>query len=697
MTIQAITHIATSTGYSLVPLISADGRFLLTNAYNASFFIDPSFEKKSGLVLIDLQTGQAHFAAPSRPGVDPAANETPLVIGADGSTMLFSSFVTDYVKLPASWYEAIYMSKTDGSGVSTVAPFADGTLQFDVGAPALSEDGNHVAFEGMQYDHGGNALVHGMFEVDLRSGAVTKIAVAPASEYGGADPLATNTGISADGRYVIYGSQNTRGGGPGSKLYSDGFVYDAITGTTKPVDTSTDGTFMDAVSGGFALSGNGRYVVFTSLYANLTSAEGTIIPGSQIYVKDLQTGALVTASADSTGHSRPGSMSAQGISDDGRYVVFQSSDTYGFNELQPGPLDGLLKQHVFVKDMVTGAVALVNSTPETIGLDAHGAHISANGKFIVFQGVQMVSEPTLHPDFQTYVVPLPTFSPVTVNDILVGTAGADTLAGALGDDDYFVNDTRDIVVEYANQGHDTIHSTVNYTLPANVEVLKLEGSLAINGTGNELDNQLTGNAAANVLNGGAGDDVIEGGGGDDTINGGAGHDTARFSGKLADYQIIGGPVATVVGDGAAASLTSIETLLFSDATVTFDTGGVEAQAYRLYQAAFDRKPDLAGLGFWISQMEHGAGLASVAAQFVQSDEFKKMFGTAPSNASFVDLLYQHVLHRAADAAGAEYWIGLLDQHTLAQADVLAAFSESPENQAALIGVMNNGIAYQPYH
>ena len=62
-------------------------------------------------------------------------------------------------------------------------------------------------------------------------------------------------------------------------------------------------------------------------------------------------------------------------------------------------------------------------------------------------------------------------------------------------------------------------------LGANVENLKLTGTAALNGTGNDLNNTLTGNGAANTLNGGAGNDNINGGVGADTLIGGLGNDT----------------------------------------------------------------------------------------------------------------------------------------------------------------------------
>jgi Ca2+-binding RTX toxin-like protein len=110
------------------------------------------------------------------------------------------------------------------------------------------------------------------------------------------------------------------------------------------------------------------------------------------------------------------------------------------------------------------------------------------------------------------------------NDTLNGGAGTDTLIGGLGDDIYIVDSTTDTITENANEGTDTIQSSVTLTLATNVENLTLTGTAVINGTGNELNNVITGNSANNTLNGGAGNDTLDGGAGTDTLIGGTGDD-----------------------------------------------------------------------------------------------------------------------------------------------------------------------------
>lgn len=110
------------------------------------------------------------------------------------------------------------------------------------------------------------------------------------------------------------------------------------------------------------------------------------------------------------------------------------------------------------------------------------------------------------------------------NDTLNGGTGNDTMYGGKGNDIFVVDSTSDIVNENANEGIDTVQSSITYTLGNNVENLTLTGTTAINGTGNALNNTLLGNSAINTLTGGAGDDYFDGGAGNDKLLGGLGND-----------------------------------------------------------------------------------------------------------------------------------------------------------------------------
>jgi hypothetical protein len=229
-------------------------------------------------------------------------------------------------------------------------------------------------------------------------------------------------------------------------------------------------------------------------------------------------------------------------------------------------------------------------------------------------------------------------------------------------------------------------SLVDYTGSVTVtpdSVDSLDDSIAFAG-----NDTLTGNSVANVLEGYAGND---------TINGGGGTDTAVFSGAHTLYTITpSGTNASVSGPDGADSLVSVERLHFDDGNVALDITGNAGQAYRLYQAAFNRAPDLGGLGYQMHDLDTWLTLTQVAYNFIASPEFQTTYGNV-DDTQFLTLLYRNVLHREPDLGGLQFHLdemhGPLQQ---SRADELVHFSESPENQANVMGAIGNGIFYLPF-
>ena len=149
------------------------------------------------------------------------------------------------------------------------------------------------------------------------------------------------------------------------------------------------------------------------------------------------------------------------------------------------------------------------------------------------------------------------------NDRLDGGAGNDTMVGGTGDDTYVVNQIGDVVTETANQGTDTVESSITFTLGSNVENLTLRGTANINGTGSSANNVLLGNSGNNTLDAGSGDDTADGGDGNDTLTGGSGNDVLRggngidsLDGGSGDDQLLGGASNdTMTGGSGADQLT----------------------------------------------------------------------------------------------------------------------------------------------
>ena len=176
---------------------------------------------------------------------------------------------------------------------------------------------------------------------------------------------------------------------------------------------------------------------------------------------------------------------------------------------------------------------------------------------------------------------------------------------------------------------------------------------------------------------------------------GDGRDTVRYTGPRSGFTVThtqsGFTVASATQADDVDTLLNVERLFFDDAKVALDITGNAGQAYRLYQAAFDRTPDIGGLGYQMNELDRGMDLTWVAGNFLASPEFQAKYG-ALSNSQFVNALYANVLHRSADADGLIYHVKNLDAG-LPRNWLLVQFSESLENQANVIGTIENGMAY----
>jgi hypothetical protein len=209
-------------------------------------------------------------------------------------------------------------------------------------------------------------------------------------------------------------------------------------------------------------------------------------------------------------------------------------------------------------------------------------------------------------------------------------------------------------------------------------------------------------ASSANLSGTAADDKLTATAANNAIDGQGGIDTVVYAGPRANYLVAqetwGFGVTDKVGSGGHDAVINVERLQFDDTAVALDVTGAAGQAYRLYQAALDRPAESAGLGFWIYQLDHGLSLDDMVQDIINTQpEFIQKYGSNPTDAQFVNLLYQNVLHRAPDAAGYDFWVKALANHDTTHVGIVKFFSESPENQAQVIGTIQDGIAYTPWH
>ena len=143
-----------------------------------------------------------------------------------------------------------------------------------------------------------------------------------------------------------------------------------------------------------------------------------------------------------------------------------------------------------------------------------------------------------------------------------------------------------------------------------------------------------------------------------------------------------------------------------------DSGRADLTA--LYNAAFGRQPDLAGLEYHANEMAAGVSLLSIAGEFMASPEFQARYGSNASDAQFVTNLYLNVLHRTPGASEISYYTSALANNeqgiagtaaspSWSRAQELLNFTQSPEGHGVVAGfsidtadTATNGIVYSTH-
>jgi hypothetical protein len=207
-------------------------------------------------------------------------------------------------------------------------------------------------------------------------------------------------GLSADDRFVTFDEALHPG-----VLQNEAVVRDRTLGTTQVVSTTSGGSLGDHDSASYSwngspsISADGRYVAFGSLSTNF--APGTTVDCSavgapncqQIYVKDTATGAIELASVTSGGGQAANNLSEGSIiSADGRYVLFFSLATNlavgdaNVCDYFTGLTDPGTCPDAFLHDRLTGTTELVSRGMD--GFPANGLSapidITPDGRYVLF-------------------------------------------------------------------------------------------------------------------------------------------------------------------------------------------------------------------------------------------------------------------------------------------------------------------------
>lgn len=189
--------------------------------------------------------------------------------------------------------------------------------------------------------------------------------------------------ISADGRYVVFASNATNLVSDDTNSWQDIFMHDLQTSTTTRISVTSDGTQLNQLSFYPSISGNGRYVVFSSRANNLVNNDTNGI--QDIFLKDTQTGAISRLSVNSIGEESTGFQGINYndygvISEDGKFVAMKSSAWNLVGNTHSGV------HYIYLRDIELGTTIRISNS-NTGGLpfnSSFGISISADGQYITY-------------------------------------------------------------------------------------------------------------------------------------------------------------------------------------------------------------------------------------------------------------------------------------------------------------------------
>lgn len=275
------------------------------------------------------------------------------------------------------WVHDRVAGTTECASVTTTgAPGSDTSRR-----AALSGDGRWVVFESdSQNLVAGYSPASSVTDVYMRDRQLEVTDVVNRNDAGAVCSPAHGPSVSPDGRFVSFSSVSPQFFANDHANTRDVFVRDRLLGVTELVSIAASGTASlgQASASDRALSADGRYVVFVSDAFDLVSGPFSSI--DQVYLRDRTSATSTMLSLTPDGNAGGGPSRVAVISDDGRFVAFESDASNLVANDTNGSWD------VFLRDVVAGTTARVSIGPN--GKQSFSASyavtISADGNFVGF-------------------------------------------------------------------------------------------------------------------------------------------------------------------------------------------------------------------------------------------------------------------------------------------------------------------------
>ena len=311
-----------SNGDSFTPALSADGRFVAFGSF-ASNLVPGDTNGLTDVFVRDRRTGTTQLVSVRTGGGRGNDSSSNPALSADGRFVTFMSLATNLVPGDTNGTFDVFVHDRQTGTTRRVSGSSSGTQgNGESSLPALSADGRFVTFMSLATNlvPGDTNNARDVFVHDRQTGTTRRVSVS--SGGGQANNFSSDAALSADGRFVAFDSDASNLVPGDTNGTFDVFVHDRQTGTTRRVSLRTGGGQGNGSSFDAALSADGRFVAFGSDASNLVP--GDTNAATDAFVHDRWTGTTRRVSISSGGSQGNGDSIAPVLSANGRLVAFES-------------------------------------------------------------------------------------------------------------------------------------------------------------------------------------------------------------------------------------------------------------------------------------------------------------------------------------------------------------------------------------
>lgn len=375
-----------SNGPSSHPVVNATGQFVVFESA-ASNLVPDDTNGAVDVFIYDRVSGDTERVSVNSSGDQANGPSSKPAVSADGEIVVFESVASNLVAGDTNGASDIFVHNRQTGVTTRVSVASDGTQpaspSYDSHRPAISADGHFVAFDSSAWLVPAFTGMVGVYVHDLELGTTELVSV-----NNDGDPAfgtSLQPSLSADGRHVAFSSDASTLVSGDTNNATDVFVHDRTLGTTERVSVSVTGaqsTSGYSIVQSRAISDDGRYVTFESDVPDL------FIPGFidriNVHFRDRTGGTTVPVSADNLGHiGNDVSWGSATISSNGEYVAFQSWATNLVADDTNNEADVFIR-NIFVNR--TERVTLSNSGAQANGSSGQ-ASLSGDGRYVAFMSL----------------------------------------------------------------------------------------------------------------------------------------------------------------------------------------------------------------------------------------------------------------------------------------------------------------------